>query len=63
MGPDPISVSTFGFSVLGTTLAISSANTLNQIREIEYDAMMSRTFNRPLPSGMSLILLFHSIEF
>ena len=35
----------------GTALAACSANTWNQLREIETDALMHRTRGRPLPSG------------
>jgi heme o synthase len=36
---------------LGSFLITASANTINQIIEIESDKLMSRTQNRPLPSG------------
>jgi protoheme IX farnesyltransferase len=42
----------FGCAMLGTLLCSGCANTINQIREIEFDAMMKRTANRPLPSGL-----------
>jgi protoheme IX farnesyltransferase len=35
----------------GSFLITAAANTINQIIEIESDKLMSRTFNRPLPSG------------
>jgi heme o synthase len=38
----------FGFAAFCIT---SSANIINQIKEIELDKLMSRTVNRPLPSG------------
>jgi protoheme IX farnesyltransferase len=38
----------FGFAAFGITAA---ANIINQIKEIELDKLMSRTENRPLPSG------------
>lgn len=38
----------FGFAAFGVT---SAANIINQIKEIELDKLMSRTENRPLPSG------------
>jgi protoheme IX farnesyltransferase len=38
----------FGFAAFGIT---SAANIINQIKEIELDKLMSRTENRPLPSG------------
>jgi heme o synthase len=38
----------FGFAAFCIT---ASANIINQIKEIELDKLMSRTVNRPLPSG------------
>jgi protoheme IX farnesyltransferase len=35
----------------GTALCAASANTLNQVKEIKFDALMTRTAARPLPSG------------
>ncbi|XP_027106744.1 protoheme IX farnesyltransferase, mitochondrial [Coffea arabica] len=35
----------------GTMMVAASANTLNQVYEINNDALMKRTRNRPLPSG------------
>jgi protoheme IX farnesyltransferase len=42
----------FGCAMLGTLLCSGCANTINQIREVKFDAMMKRTANRPLPSGL-----------
>ena len=42
----------FGCAMLGTLLCSGCANTINQIREVEFDALMKRTANRPLPSGL-----------
>ncbi len=39
-----------GFA-LGSLLITGAANTINQILEQEYDALMKRTAKRPLPSG------------
>eukprot|EP01023_Acetabularia_acetabulum_P032746 TRINITY_DN3059_c0_g1_i1.p1 TRINITY_DN3059_c0_g1~~TRINITY_DN3059_c0_g1_i1.p1 ORF type:complete len:412 (+),score=39.88 TRINITY_DN3059_c0_g1_i1:67-1236(+) len=39
-----------GWTALGTFGAAACANTLNQIYEINRDALMRRTFKRPLPS-------------
>ncbi|MBI1374139.1 MAG: protoheme IX farnesyltransferase [Phycisphaera sp.] len=39
------------WTVLGTTMAAASANTMNQVMEIERDRRMRRTQSRPLPSG------------
>jgi protoheme IX farnesyltransferase len=38
-------------TVLGTALVAGGANTLNQYLEAEFDGRMSRTQDRPLPSG------------
>jgi protoheme IX farnesyltransferase len=38
-------------ALLGTTLIVASANTLNMWWERDLDALMSRTSKRPLPSG------------
>jgi heme o synthase len=37
--------------LLGTALVVGGANALNQVAEIESDALMERTRNRPLPTG------------
>ena len=39
------------WTTLGTSLCITSANTINQLFEIEHDAKMQRTKSRILPSG------------
>lgn len=38
-------------TLLGTGLVASGANALNQWMEVDYDRLMLRTENRPLPSG------------
>src|ERR1044072_2403908 len=38
-------------TVLGTAFVASGAAALNQLLEKDYDALMRRTENRPLPSG------------
>jgi heme o synthase len=45
---DPLILSTTCF---GTALCAASANTFNQIIERDYDSLMNRTKQRPLPSG------------
>lgn len=45
---DYLSLMAFAF---GSFLITASANTINQIAEKELDALMSRTCNRPLPTG------------
>jgi protoheme IX farnesyltransferase len=48
----------FGFAAFGITAA---ANIINQIKEIELDKLMSRTENRPLPSGR--LSIFEAVFF
>ncbi len=38
-------------TLLGTTLCAAGASVLNQVVEREYDALMPRTRNRPIPAG------------
>jgi protoheme IX farnesyltransferase len=48
-------------TLVGTALVAAAANAINQLIEVEYDAMMVRTRRRPLPSGRlggSEVLLF-----
>jgi len=42
---------TLWLSLLGTALIVAAANVLNMWLERDVDALMSRTCNRPLPSG------------
>lgn len=39
------------WALIGTALAVGSANALNMVIERESDALMTRTANRPLPAG------------
>lgn len=59
LDPDMTQLPTFSTSTLtflylttGTLLSSSSANTLNMMFEPQYDALMSRTRNRPLVRGL-----------
>ena len=45
------SPSTFILLIIGGFLVVGSSNGFNQIIERERDSLMSRTLNRPLPSG------------
>src|SRR5258706_8512108 len=41
-------------AIVGTAMTAASASVLNQLVEREYDALMPRTRNRPLPGGRVL---------
>lgn len=59
-----ISVATMLHTLFGTLLVGGGAGALNQFIEREYDAMMRRTENRPLPSGRltpSEVVLFGTL--
>lgn len=47
----PIDVALLIHTIIGTALAAAGANTLNQLMERDYDALMQRTAGRPIPSG------------
>lgn len=49
--PSPVHYLLMIHAVLGTALVASGASALNQLLEREHDAKMTRTKNRPLPSG------------
>ncbi|XP_027366195.1 protoheme IX farnesyltransferase, mitochondrial [Abrus precatorius] len=46
-----VDLSTLSWTCLGTMMVAASANSLNQVFEINNDAKMKRTSRRPLPSG------------
>ncbi|KAJ6577247.1 UbiA prenyltransferase family-domain-containing protein [Mycena capillaripes] len=48
VSPLPATVPVLLSTALGTALCSASANTLNQLQEIPFDAQMARTRNRPL---------------
>jgi protoheme IX farnesyltransferase len=48
LSPLPTTVPVLLSTALGTALCSASANTLNQLQEVPYDAQMSRTRGRPL---------------
>ena len=48
LSPIPTTVPVLLSTALGTALCSASANTLNQLQEIPYDAQMARTRTRPL---------------
>ncbi|KAL0580012.1 Protoheme IX farnesyltransferase, mitochondrial [Marasmius crinis-equi] len=47
LSPLPTSVPTLLATAIGTALCSASANTLNQLQEVPFDAQMARTRNRP----------------
>ena len=48
LAPGPLTIATLCGCTIGTGLISASANTVNQIMEVPYDAMMKRTQNRVL---------------
>lgn len=42
---------TWGLALTGTTLVVAAANALNMVAERDTDALMTRTRDRPLPTG------------
>jgi len=55
LAPGAFDLAMFATTVVGTSFTVASANSINQYLEVEYDALMKRTKNRPLPAGhMSL---------
>ena len=51
VAPGSQSIWGWGLTLLGTTLVVAAANALNMAYEVDADALMSRTRDRPLPSG------------
>jgi protoheme IX farnesyltransferase len=52
IAPGPVGdYARLAWTLLGTTLVVASANALNMYLEGDSDALMSRTRNRPIPSG------------
>jgi protoheme IX farnesyltransferase len=47
----PLDWNKFSSFILGGFLMTVSANIINQIKEVEFDRLMKRTYLRPLPSG------------
>lgn len=61
MAPITFDLSTFLSASIGTSLAVASANTFNQVIEVERDAEMRRTLKRILPTGK--ISVGHALAF
>ncbi len=51
LAPGAFEVAAFAGSAIGTSLCVASAQTWNQLIEVERDRRMLRTENRPLPVG------------
>lgn len=51
VAPGSQSLWRWALTLLGTTLVVAAANALNMALEVDADALMSRTCDRPLPSG------------
>jgi protoheme IX farnesyltransferase len=51
LAPDKVGLLVASMAVLGTSLAVASANALNMVLERDGDRHMTRTKNRPLPTG------------
>jgi len=51
VAPLPVNIPLLVCATLGTVLTSASANTINQLMEIPYDAQMKRTRNRVLVLG------------
>ncbi len=47
----PMSIGRWAITLLGTALVVAAANALNMVHEMDADALMTRTRDRPLPSG------------
>lgn len=51
IAPGTVNYTTLLVALFGTALVVASANSLNMYLEGDVDALMSRTRNRPIPSG------------
>jgi protoheme IX farnesyltransferase len=51
LAPDSIGLARTVWVLVGTGLVVGSANALNMVLEVDVDAFMTRTKNRPLPTG------------
>src|SRR5688572_11458035 len=51
IAPGNVDYRVLGIALAGTALVVASANALNMYLEGDVDALMSRTRNRPIPSG------------
>src|SRR5688572_32838460 len=51
VAPGSQSVWRWLLTLVGTALVVAAANAMNMVYEADADALMSRTRNRPLPTG------------
>lgn len=51
LAPGSLPLSSWVLTLLGTTLVVAAANALNMVYEVDADALMERTRDRPLPRG------------
>lgn len=51
VAPGSLPLWRWGLTLLGTALVVAAANALNMVYEADADALMTRTRDRPLPSG------------
>ena len=63
MVPLPLNLPILAFVTVGTMLTSASANTINQLMEIPYDAQMKRTRNRVLVLGQMRFVINDSAFF
>src|SRR5213078_4324700 len=48
---DPVDGARLMFTLIGAALAAAGASALNQVMERDFDALMPRTADRPIPAG------------
>jgi protoheme IX farnesyltransferase len=58
IAPLPVNIPLLVCATLGTILTSASANTVNQLMEIPYDAQMKRTRNRVLVLGQMRCMIY-----
>jgi protoheme IX farnesyltransferase len=58
LAPLPLNIPILACVTIGTILTSASANTVNQLMEIPYDAQMKRTRNRVLVLGQMRFIIY-----
>ncbi len=61
IAPLPVNIPLLVCATLGTILTSASANTVNQLMEIPYDAQMKRTRNRVLVLGQMRCMIYWNV--